>query len=384
MRQVARQRRCHGEPRRVSHGPLRSQRQKCRRLAVASSRRARVEWPAAICSSRFESGTVVMASSWRNGSNSRLNGTWGSSNSHESVRPVVRTRVCNTRRCGPLVSKVARHDGEIERAPRPARPAGKLFEGRAPGAQHAMRPFQVLGPNPPGLVVEERELRKFTRDGYLGPKRPRIAPAGIPGDGVAAPDNRLLFLGDELVQKPEPRQRLACGLAQGFRRARAEDSQAAPTRPRVHASAAASTSCGVTRGSSSRATAFRARHASRSLRQPPKAMAAARMIQTAVLGSRSQLRLAGFPSREDLRPARRLPFSTRLIHVLHWRQARPSGATIRFRFITPRAARAAEPAKAPAARPLPVHPPPASAVGVPAWCRERRRLLAPRPRAALR
>ncbi len=70
------------------------------RASLASSRMACV-----ICSSRFESGTVVIAPSSRNGSNSRLNGTCGSSNSHEPVRPVVRTRACKTSRCGPFVSK---------------------------------------------------------------------------------------------------------------------------------------------------------------------------------------------------------------------------------------------------------------------------------------
>ena len=99
--------------------------------------------------------------------------------------------------------EVARHDGEPGLAA-PAGPGRELLEGRAASAQHAMRPFEVPGPNAPGLVVEEGDF-EVDGNGNLGPECPRIAPAGVPRDRVAPPDDRLLFLGDELVQKPEPR-----------------------------------------------------------------------------------------------------------------------------------------------------------------------------------
>ena len=34
----------------------------------------------------------------------------------------------------------------------------------------------------------------------------RVAPARVPGHREPTPNDRLLFLGDELIQKPKPRQ----------------------------------------------------------------------------------------------------------------------------------------------------------------------------------
>ena len=113
-------------------------------------------------------------------------------------------------------------------------------------------------------------------------------------------DNRLLFFGDELVKKPEPRECTTGGLSLRLRLGRAEDSYESPS-PARPCSATASISSAATFGSLMRAIALRARQAKSSLRPPPISKAAAKTIQTTALGSLSQFRPALVSSAKECR-----------------------------------------------------------------------------------
>ena len=142
VRQVGGQRRLDRQARRIAkdHSPPDGSSRAGSSIAAfaGSSRMARD-----IASSRSASERVRIASRRRTGSNSKLNGTCGSSISQEPERPAVRTRVWRTRRCGPLVGKSS---GMIENAtwPRPAS-SGRTPPARPPGSDDPVRPLQVIG-----------------------------------------------------------------------------------------------------------------------------------------------------------------------------------------------------------------------------------------------
>ncbi len=119
--------------------------------------------------------------------------------------------------------EVARDDREGG-APTAGHPGRILFKGRAPGAQNAMRPFQVRRPNPAALVVQKRDL-EVHRDRNLPLEGPRIAATSVPGDRISSSNDRLLFLGNELIEKPKPRERSPRGMLERVCRVRAENAQ---------------------------------------------------------------------------------------------------------------------------------------------------------------
>jgi len=91
-------------------------------------------------------------------------------------------------------------------------PRRKLFQCHAARTQHAMRPFQVFGVDAAAAVIEKRHFVGHG-DRNLGFERSRVAAAGVPGRIVSPADDRFFFLGNELVQKPEPCQRAPGGLS---------------------------------------------------------------------------------------------------------------------------------------------------------------------------
>ncbi len=139
-----------------------------------------------------------------------------------------------------------------------------------------------------GRVIQERDFVVHV-DRDLGAHGARIAPPRLPRDGVAAADDRLLFLGDEVVELPEPRERAAGGKLLLFGGRGAEDSQELPdAHPPVIGD-----SFDVGGGYAwlvEPGQGLAQRHEPSSLRPPPTMTARASAIHTAALGSLHQLR----------------------------------------------------------------------------------------------
>ena len=170
-----------------------------------------------------QSARLRSASGWRIGSSSNENGMWGRAISHEEVSPTVRTRAWISIRCGPFPAK---SPGLIVNSARPG-PGVHGVNASSP-ARSAPRMrcdhSRFAGVIPAPVLAEEREpVGDRDRDGTL--ERARIAAPGVPAHGEAAADHRLLLLGDELVLRPEHRQRVPRGMSKRLGLGRPEDAE---------------------------------------------------------------------------------------------------------------------------------------------------------------
>ncbi len=216
MGQVARERKCHREPGRVAQRPLSTQRDVSRILAGRHGRRLETDGPR----EQLVAGRVgqrqdgielqdrVELEEERHVRRLDLPGIGQTDRAdagleNQAMRAIGLEIAGENREC----------DAAGARSPR-----GKLFQGHAARTQHAMRPFQVFGVDAAAAVIEKRHFVGH-RDRNLGFERSRVAAAGTPGHGEPAAHDGLLFLGDKLIQEPEPRQRRTGSLARLFRSA---------------------------------------------------------------------------------------------------------------------------------------------------------------------